>query len=109
MSTSEEIGALEITADGPWSVNLRDALGLPRIDSGGEATGVGDSVILYFGDTTIANIQHSGESNFAVWSYANGSDLLVNEIGDYSGQVRWQSGPALIEISADGPWSIELE
>lgn len=109
LSTSEVITALEITADGAWEVTLKDALSLPQVEPGGTASGVGDDVLLYFGDTTVATIGHSGDSNFAVWSYGNGSDLLINEIGNYSGQVRWPGGPALIEITADGDWSINLE
>lgn len=76
-------------------------------------TGSGDSILqieLPGGPDSvgIATITHSGRSNFSIWSYGEGSDLLVNEIGNYTGQVRWQAGLALIEIGADGSWSISL-
>ena len=109
LSSSEVITALEISANGAWEVILKDALTLPQIQPGGTASGTGDDVLVYFGDTTVAAISHSGESNFAVWSYGNSSDLLINEIGNYSGQVRWPGGPALVEISADGDWNIDLD
>jgi hypothetical protein len=32
----------------------------------------------------------------------------VNEIGNYTGSVRFP-GPALIEITANGDWTISLE
>jgi len=109
VSTSERIVALEISADGAWTVTLRDALTVREAPQGVSTTGTGDDVLLYFGDATIADIAHSGESNFAIWSYGNRSDLIVNEIGTYTGQVRWQAGSALIQISADGEWSIDLQ
>ena len=107
--TSVRITAFEIRADGPWTVTLKDVLTLREIEQGSTATGEGPDALIYNGETTIAEISHQGQSNFAVWSYGQGSDLLVNEIGSYSGQGRWQSGRALIQISADGPWSIGLQ
>jgi hypothetical protein len=109
LSTSERTVALEISADGAWTVTLQDALTVREAPQGVTTTGTGDDVLLYFGDATIADIAHSGESNFAIWSYGNRSDLIVNEIGTYAGQVRWQAGSALIQISADGEWSIDLQ
>jgi hypothetical protein len=109
LSTSVRITAFEISADGPWTVTLKDVLTLREIEQGSPATGEGPDALVYKGETTVAQIAHEGASNFSVWSYGQGSDLLVNEIGNYSGQVRWQSGPALIQISADGPWTIQLQ
>lgn len=109
LTSGVRIVAFEIGADGPWTVTLKDVLSLEEITQGSSATGQGDGVLLYRGETTIANVSHEGERNFALWSYGQDSDLLINEIGGYSGQVRWQSGPALIEITADGPWTIELQ
>jgi hypothetical protein len=54
-----------------------------------------------------SRITHNGNSNFAVWSFGEaGQDLLVNEIGSYSGEVLWPSGTLLVEITADGKWTI---
>lgn len=109
LSTSERITAFEISADGPWVVTLRDVLTVREAPQGGSTTGQGDDVLLYFGDATVADVTHTGESNFAIWSYGGSSDLLVNEIGNYTGSVRWQAGDALIQVSADGPWTIVLQ
>lgn len=110
LSTSTRITAFEISADGAWTVTLRDVQTVRTLEEGSAATGQGDDVLVYFGDTSIATLEHSGTQNFAIWSYSDtaGDDLLVNEIGSYSGEVRWPSGPALIDISADGPWSIAV-
>ena len=53
----------------------------------------------------VANITYRGGSNFVV-IYYGGGDLLVNEIGRYKGQVAFTPGPAIVEITASGPWSI---
>ncbi len=106
----DEIGtaALEITASGPWTITLRPLLAAREFE-GASAAGSGDDVVIYRGDAGIAAISYTGDSNFAVWSYGNRSDLLVNEIGAYTGNVRWPSGPAVIEISASGAWTIAVE
>jgi hypothetical protein len=109
LASGETIIAFEIGADGPWVVTLRDILTLQEAIQGSSTTGQGSDVLLYRGETTVATISHEGDSNFSIWSYGQGTDLLVNEIGNYTGQVRWQAGLALIEIGADGPWSISLE
>ncbi|KQV26664.1 hypothetical protein [Yonghaparkia sp. Root332] len=109
LSTAERITAFEITADGAWTVTLRDVLSVRELPASATTTGQGDDVLVYFGDATVADLAHTGESNFAVWSYGASSDLIVNEIGAYTGQVRWPAGTALVQISADGAWTIALQ
>lgn len=109
LSTSERITALEITADGPWSVTLRDVQTVREAPQGVSTTGQGDDVLLYLGDATIADVSHSGERNFVIWSYGSDSELLVNDIGSYTGAVRWPAGTALIQVNADGAWSLGLQ
>lgn len=109
LTLGERITAFEISADGPWTVTLRDAVGLREVAEASATTGKGDDVMLYFGETTVAEVTHAGDGNFAVWSYGDFSDLLINEIGAYSGQVRWPAGAALIQVSANGAWTITLQ
>jgi len=109
LDIDERITALEISADGAWTVTLRDLLTVREAPQGEASTGAGDDVMVYRGEITVADISHTGESNFAVWSFGDRSDLLINEIGNYTGQVRWQAGPALIQVSADGAWTIALQ
>ena len=85
-------------------------------------TGQGDSVVnceLRPGRPVI-EITHRGDGNFAIWLYDDHGerDLLVNEIGFYSGSslIRvddgsydsFSSGPCFMEIKADGEWSLTL-
>jgi hypothetical protein len=55
----------------------------------------------------------SCEGNFVVLlrDFKGGSELLVNEIGKYRGQVLGPSlsaGYYLLEVRADGPWTVRI-
>ena len=84
-------------------------------------TGTGDKVLntnLEDGNY-VFKMQHTGESNFIVWLHDDddGLDLLVNEVGTYSGEklvkvgdgiFELAPGAFIIEVTADGDWSIEI-
>ena len=56
-----------------------------------------------------AGIVHTGDSNFIVEVHRGGerAELLVNEIGDYSGiRPFWGGEPAVFSVEAGGLWSI---
>lgn len=99
--------ALEVNADGKWTITLRSVLTLKEF-SGSEVSGAGDDVLIYRGDAGVATIAHNGSRNFTIWTYGDRSDLVVNEIGAYNGSVRWSAGPSLVVISADGKWSVAV-
>ncbi|MBX3310040.1 MAG: DUF4190 domain-containing protein [Cryobacterium sp.] len=101
------ITSLEITASGPWSVTVRSILSLREFVAG-SASGHGDDVLIYRGPAGVATLTHNGSRNFAVWKYGDRSDLVVNDIGAYSGSVRWTAGPSLVAVTADGDWSIAV-
>lgn len=63
------------------------------------------------GPVSIARFEHSGESNFIVTAYGpEGEDLLVNEIGDYTGsRPLFGEGTYYFDVDADGPWSVTIE
>jgi hypothetical protein len=108
LSKEVQIFAFEITADGPWTVTLKDVLSLEEIRQGSSTTGEGDGVFIYRGKKTIANVSHQGQANFSLGSYKRDTfRLLVDETGNYSGKVAWRAGPLMLQISADGAWSIE--
>lgn len=104
---NEPTRSLEITADGPWRVAIT-AASAAKPFSGRTVSGTGDDVVVWNGGVSTALLTHDGASNFAVWGYVGDwPELLVNEIGDYSGTVRWP-GAGLYEIAADGRWSISV-
>lgn len=104
--------AFQVTADGAWTITVKPVTDARPWAGDAELTGRGDDVIYVSPATTgltIVAIAHQGESNFAVQSYGDENDLLVNEIGEYSGQTTIPSGTIVLAITADGRWSITPE
>lgn len=97
---------LEITADGPWRIELKSLL-LVRTESGA-FTGTGDDVVFYDGPSGPVAVTHDGASNFALFFYGgnSGPSLMVNEIGPYTGTVAVRDAPGFIVVTADGNWSV---
>jgi len=95
---------LEITADGPWEIRIRPLTRASTLPSSGR----GDGVFQYKTTSTATRaISHSGDSNFVIQNYrGSSSDLVVNEIGDYSGRKRFGAGPSIVVVNADGTWRI---
>jgi hypothetical protein len=99
---------LEINADDSWTIDGGNIMTTSQTSFSGK----GDFVTPWFavpGQTWY--ISHDGESNFAVRQHDpyNNWDLLVNEIGSYSGTILSDVDAALgfFEIKADGNWEIK--
>ncbi len=79
-------------------------------DGTGTWTGKGDDLVVIqsgaFSGLDSVKITNSGQSNFAVWAYGKTQDLLVNEIGNYSGEQLLPTETVLLEIQSDGTWSL---
>ena len=100
--------AFEITADGSWTYTIEP---LAKISDTG-FSGTGDYVTGLCDISSGAwKFTHDGKHNFVVRIYTtDGRDLLVNEIGQYSGKKMVNipsSSLAFFEINADGNWTIE--
>jgi hypothetical protein len=77
----------------------------------GSVSGSGDDVLVMPNPTTglvVAALTHRGDENFTVWSYGATTDLLVNDIGAYQGQVRIPPGTEFLSVTASGPWQADL-
>jgi hypothetical protein len=100
--------ALKIEADGAWTITIQVAQKAPKWT--GKVTGRGSTVLIVDPSTTggisTVRVTHSGEGNFAVWAVSGRPHLLVNEIGNYSGETLLPAGTVLLDIEADGRWSI---
>lgn len=70
-------------------------------------TGRGDDVFSYTGAAKAATFSHNGSLSIAVKTYGTRTDLLINEIGAYTGTVVWP--PGFYQITADGNWSATLK
>jgi hypothetical protein len=108
LTGTEPVGQLEITADGPWTAEIR-SLAEARIEVTQTFSGQGPDVVILGGDTgNAASVTHDGSANFAVIAWGDSRDLLVNEIGAYQGRVRIPPGTILLDIQADGGWSFDF-
>lgn len=106
----EESVAFKVESNGSWTLTVKP-LSRARIWApDGAISGNGDDVLFVFPEPepfTIVTLKHDGDSNFAIWAYSgDDTDLLVNEIGRYSGDTVVGSDLLLLEITADGSWSI---
>jgi len=103
----EFVRHLDITADGAWSITARPMTEVTVMTS--SLSGSGDDIVRYDGSASTLTSIHNGTSNFIIWAYeSNGSiaGLIVNEIGAYSGTDLIPSGTAILDISADGNWTL---
>ena len=96
---------VKVSYPGTWRLTLA-----PREEArtiaGSTVTGRGRDVFFYGGPATTALIEHTGESNFVVRALdADGPELVVNEIGTYSGE-RPLEGGVYVQVTADGAWSV---
>lgn len=101
--------ALKVEADGSWKITVKALEKAPTWPT--KSSGKGSAVLLARSGSTggfsTAKLTHTGKSNFVVIAYGDSSDLLVNEIGKYSGEVLLPSGTVAIVIEADGSWTMK--
>lgn len=104
----DEVRGFDIQADGSWRILIKP-LSEARQFTANTITGVGDDVLLLaeMTQTEAVRFTHDGESNFAVWAWGSDvRDLVVNEIGSYDATRRVPAGTVILEITADGNWTI---
>lgn len=103
---------LKITSSGTWTVEVRPITTARAWDGSAALTGKGDAVVLLTDAASgIATIKSKNHSNFAVIAYSPEGDyldLLVNEIGSYSGEILLPDEDAIVLAIHDvgGSWSI---
>ena len=106
------VNRLKVTSSGSWTIEIRPITAARLWDGLDRLDGKGDSVVLLTdaagGITTVKN---KSRSNFAVIAYSPEGDyldLLVNEIGSYSGEVLLpDADPIVLSIHAvGGTWSM---
>lgn len=99
---------LEIKADGNWSIESQSL----SVTDDTTFSGTGDCVTAIVDNAKGSwEISNNGSRNFVVWShdvFTNDKDLLVNEIGNYTGTVLVKHpNETIFEITSDGNWSID--
>jgi hypothetical protein len=106
---SQHSVAFKIGSNGAWTATIKPVSGARAWNGTAKLAGKGDDVVRVnppISGLATATFTHSGSENFAVVSYsADSSDLLINEIGHYHGQVQLPDGTQLLAVSADGAWT----
>lgn len=115
-NAEEGSGIIEVEADGKWSLEF---IAIPRaigLNGSSNVKGHGSTVSDAFvgnGKPNVIKFKHDGESNFCVRAISEngGNNLLVNEIGFYSGEKVLKLDKGLryfLIIEADGNWSVDF-
>jgi hypothetical protein len=109
----DRTSSFEVTAQGPWRLTVGGVDLARPVDGTTTVTGRGDDVVIMRTSSRAAELTHTGEGNFVVHTLTDrsrrtGPDLLVNEIGRYSGTVALDIAPGeatLMQVSGDGDWT----
>ncbi|WP_406296196.1 TerD family protein [Embleya sp. NBC_00888] len=107
---SSRTSRLKIEADGAWTVRLFGPDAARPLTE--RLTGTGPETVRWAGPRTVLAMTHRGTGNFIVGTFADhGGDesylgTLANAIGDYEGESILPKGPCLIELEADGDWTL---
>ncbi|MEE1651377.1 hypothetical protein V1260_11350 [Brachybacterium sp. J144] len=113
LNFGEDPAALRVEADGGWTIDLVPLREAPRWDGSSAFEGHGGTILIVEGvadGLTPVALTHDGESNFAIWAWGEGRpDLIVNEIGAYDGTTLLPDGSLVLQITADGGWSISTD
>ncbi len=110
-SLGEHSVALQVESNGSWTITIKPLGSARTWDPSAALAGKGDDVVVVSPAITglaTATITYKGSANFVVTAYSSsgGTDLLVNEIGNYSGESAIPDGTFLLQVEADGNWTV---
>jgi hypothetical protein len=98
---------LEVIGEGSWEIVIAPIADAPELSL--PHTSAGDAVFLYSGDAMTWAVTHEGESAFAIEHSSgpdSGASFAVNEVGDFTGSAAIPDGPVIVEVTADGAWTL---
>jgi len=111
--TGEATARLQIESSGTWTITISplslNVINVVQVP--GTYQGSGDDVVGLDGTPDTGTFSTQTHDNFVVWSYSStgGKDLLVNEIGPYSGTKVMDKNTFLLVISSGGAWSMDIK
>lgn len=100
----------EIKASGGWKIDLLPLTSAESLSVPGQFVGNGDNVlVLVDGMPDVATVTgNAAAKHFAVISYGDYSDVLINTTDKYQGQVILKPDTIVLVIKATGEWSIAV-
>jgi hypothetical protein len=105
--TNDVVRFLDITASGPWTITVSPISAASVLKT--SMSGSGDNIVRYAGTAATLTSTHNGSSNFIIVGYESDGEyngLIVNEIGSYSGTDLIDPGTTILDIQADGNWTL---
>jgi hypothetical protein len=110
---TENTALLEVSATGPWSIDVYPIGAAQQVEVPGSFDGEGDRVLWIDGEPSTADISgNRAGRHFAVIAYGrygNGQGVLVNTTNSYDGTVLLPRDVLLLEVTGTGSWTIRLE
>lgn len=108
--SDEHTVRFEVSASGEWTIEVIPLGLIRRVDVPGTVTGMGDDVIALIGDPDTAIVVGNADGHhFAITGYGGQQiDLLVNTTDPYNGTVLLDPDTLILEIKAEGEWTIEI-
>ena len=108
--SGEQTTRLQITSSGEWYVEIRPLSTVRHSGAPGVIEGTGDDVFIVDGEPDTALITGNADArHFAVIAYGERSNLLVNTTDPYDGRVIVAGDTVVVEVNAEGPWTITFE
>jgi len=100
----------QVKASGKWAVEVLPLTAARKLSVPGTIEGKGDDVVaLGGGKPDLAKIRGNAIGRyFGVTGYGKYTDLLVNTTDPYEGTVILKADTVVIEVRAEGPWSIAV-
>lgn len=101
---------LQVEAAGEWAIKISPVAQAPVVQRPFEDSE--PAAVLWSGGPSTWNIEFDGSGYFGVKKYYDGpygidGELVVNEVGPYSGSVAVPgNGPSVVTVEADGAWRI---
>lgn len=102
----QAVAQIAIVADGEWSLNVRDVS--EAREFGSTIAGRGDDVVRYVGGMGVLAASYPGDAPFVVLRAGRPDRLLFDEVGPFAGKTALGMGPALLVVSARGPWALTV-
>jgi hypothetical protein len=107
----DNVKALKIEGSGNWRVTLRALTDAKRWDGTGTYKGTSDDVInvdgVFDGLDSMGFKSTNADGNITVYGLGDNEELIVNEIGNFSGKYLVPNGTVLLRISSDGRWELK--
>jgi len=109
----DSVRALKVEGSGSWKIRLRPVSAAKAWDGSGTYKGSSDDVInvkdVFDGLDSLRFKSTQADGNITVYGLGDGEELIVNDIGNFSGKHLVPEGVVLFRVSSDGSWSMKRE